>query len=80
MRLSVKEISYLLGNTDNGWEKYRIKDKLRDVNYVLSIVSESDKIHEFTQELLPIVKVAMKIAFIIDANAFIDALKKEEEI
>lgn len=78
MKLTIREMAYLYGESNEGWEKYKIKNKLRDVANSLNMISDSDRIHEFTAELLPIIRVAMKIAFIIDARFVVKEIEKEE--
>ena len=70
MKLTVKEMQYLYSKSENenSWEKYSIKNKLRDVHNSLSILSDSEKIYEFIPELIPIIRVVTKIAFIIDSE------------
>jgi len=79
MKLTVKEMQYLYSKNDaeNSWEKYSIKNKLRDVHNSLSILSDSEKIYEFIPELLPIIRVVMKIAFLIDVEMIKNEIKNE---
>lgn len=76
MKLTVKELAYLFGDSGEGWEKYKIKNKLRDVANSLAMISESERVDEFTAELIPIIYAAIKIAFRIDVEFVNKEIKK----
>jgi len=78
MGFSIKEIQWLLNDETDGWQKYRIKTKLKEINSMLNTISQSPKAFLFTEELIQIIMTANKIAYIIDSNIIINELKKKE--